>query len=178
MSSSVRTGHQTTYPFHDREAPSRIRVVHPSHPLCGHTLKVVRSRRQGEERHWVVELDDGSRLQIPSSQTDSVHPGGPALRDGASARATPHALRELLRLLEMLVPPHPTRDARGNEQLRREDCDEPTTASVRAPASALGRSALASSVSGETPCDRGHRRGDGEDEVDPDSRGTQPRGTR
>ncbi len=157
---AVRGGQQTTYQFHDKK-PDLIQVTHPTHPLRGRSLRVVRSRRQGDELHWIAELPDGSRIQLPSSYTDCPG-GGASLRGKRRTTATPHALRELLHLLKHLVAPSSEMEG----QLSQEDADEQTTAPVRATAKRLGRPAVASNPSQEASRDRRGPRGDGEDHID------------
>ncbi len=52
---------------HSAKSIGRIMVVHSGHPLVGRTFPVVRRYSQRGERHWVIELPDGSRQYILAS---------------------------------------------------------------------------------------------------------------
>ena len=107
--SCVRAANQNAHAFRDR--PAEICITHPPHPLFGQRLAVVHPRHERDATHWVLRLQDGSRIQIPSSWTD--HPVGqvPIQRIRPGGRATPDALRDLLALLRALVGPARIPDA-------------------------------------------------------------------
>lgn len=157
--SRARSDHQNTYAFRDR--PAAIRITHPPHPLFGQALKVIQPRREWDETHWVAQLPDGSRIQLPSSWTD--HPVGqvPTQRIRPGGRATPDALRDLISLLRTLVAPARTPHAwthvpsKGGQH-------EQATPSVRATVSNLGPPDLAADGSRQTPPDPLHDCRDGE----------------
>jgi hypothetical protein len=92
---------QTTYA--DKDLPSEIRVTYALHPLAGKDLKVVGRRRKGRDFYWCVVLADGSHADLPSSWTGPCT--APMLEEVAhvKTRASPKALRELMRLLGSLV---------------------------------------------------------------------------
>ncbi len=100
----VHAALQTTYVNDD--LPSEIRVTYAPHPLAGQHVKVVGRQRNGRDLFWRVELPDGSHANLPSFWTD--HGGTPTRngREQTKTRTSPHALRELIHLLESLVSPH------------------------------------------------------------------------
>src|SRR5438067_6487457 len=53
-----------------------IIVVHPGHPLVGHSLPVVRRYREHGERLWVIELPDGTRQYLPAAWCTPLVPLG------------------------------------------------------------------------------------------------------
>ena len=98
---NARAALQTTYA--DKDLPSEIRVTYAPHPLAGKDLRVVGRRRKGRDFSWRVVLPDGSHTDLPSSWTGpSVAPVSEQAAH-VKTRATPAALRELMRLLSALV---------------------------------------------------------------------------
>src|SRR5881227_4122053 len=53
-----------------------IIVVHPGHPLVGHSLPVVRRYREHGQRLWVIELPDGTRQYLPAAWCTPLVPLG------------------------------------------------------------------------------------------------------
>jgi len=101
---SARAALQTTYA--DDDLPSQICITYPPHPLVGQHLKVVGRQRNGRDLFWCVELPDGSHAKLPSSWTDQGVAPSRSRREETKTRTSPHALRELIHLLESLVVPH------------------------------------------------------------------------
>ena len=97
----VRAALQTTYV--DGDLPSEIRVTYPPHPLAGQDLKVIGRQRSGRQLFWCVVLPDGSHAKLPSFWTDHSTIRREERSAQIKTRTSPHALRELIHLLESLV---------------------------------------------------------------------------
>src|SRR5262245_38331686 len=51
-----------------------IMITHPSHPLVGRVVPVVRRYRLRGERQWVIALPEGHRQFVPASWCTSLAP--------------------------------------------------------------------------------------------------------
>jgi len=166
---AVKTAHV------DDQLPSEIRITYPAHPLIGKRLKVIGRRRRGPDASWLVVLPDGSHTCLPCSWTDYGVQHRPLLDHSSNIRATPEVLRELIDLLQALVPSGSSCQACSENPLKG-GADERAVKTIRnaqqdlgAKAMGIGRPGLpqrshrgVGSDGKSALAGRGHRKGKGE----------------
>ena len=100
-----------------------IMIMHPSHPLAGQTLPVVRRYREHGERLWVIELPDGSRQYVPASWCTSLASSeSPSLTgDSSVGRQSPEGSVSPLSLAALRDLAALVRHLREREEVRRKE---------------------------------------------------------
>ena len=77
MKSQSKSAQQTTREEH--ASHNNIQVTHPSHPLTGQTVEVVRPyRRKDDQTYWDIALPDGTRAFLPETWTEPGEAGEPS----------------------------------------------------------------------------------------------------
>ena len=113
-----------------------IMVVHPSHPLVGTTLPVVRRYRHRGVSQWVIELPDGGRQYVPASwcmpvgtwagskSTVGIPTEGSPLPESGVPVLSLSALRDLAALVRHLKEAHASREGAQQDAAQSADATE------------------------------------------------------
>ena len=93
---------ETAYKGRLPEERSTVRIIWPHHPLYSKRVPLVELWKGSGDRHFVIELPDGSRTRIPKSWADDSEAPLAGSEDGRATTLSVQAIRELLELLTRL----------------------------------------------------------------------------